>query len=181
MSKVHGGTLPRRLLGLGAIATSLAGWSFFHGDTGLSGVARAADPQPTIFDENWQAPVVRPVTPVYFYQETTPPPEVAPGETPPAEMTPNSEPPPAAAKAEGEGQEEPKDEMWVLPNIFDDGCGRNWFKEHNIRLGGNVAQSMTFNFQSPSDRFNGPVTWTDRSNEYQLNQMWFYLEKATDT
>jgi len=26
-----------------------------------------------------------------------------------------------------------------------------------------------------------PVTWTDRSNEYQLNQAWLYLERATDT
>ncbi|HVW02763.1 MAG TPA: outer membrane beta-barrel protein [Planctomycetaceae bacterium] len=182
MRQVNGGTLPRRLLGVGAIATSLAGWSFFDGDAGMPGVARAAEPQPTVFDQNWQSPVVRPIAPVYFQQGVdAPPPEVAPGETPPAEMTPNSEPPPAAAKAEGEEEEPKEQEMWVLTNIFDDGCGGNWFKEHNIRLGGNVAQSMTFNFQSPSDRFNGPVTWTDRSNEYQLNQLWFYMEKTTDT
>ena len=25
----------------------------------------------------------------------------------------------------------------------------------------------------PGDRFNGPVTWTDRANEYQMNEFWY--------
>ncbi len=49
-----------------------------------------------------------------------------------------------------------------------------------VRLFGNIAQSYTFNFDSPSDRWNGPVTWTDRSNDYQMNQLWLGAEKATD-
>ena len=44
-----------------------------------------------------------------------------------------------------------------------------------------LAQSFTWNTSNPSDRFNGPVTWTDRSNDYQLNQAYIFAEKATDT
>ncbi len=44
-----------------------------------------------------------------------------------------------------------------------------------------MAQSFTWNTSNPADRFNGPVTWTDRSNEYQLNQAYIFAEKATDT
>ena len=44
-----------------------------------------------------------------------------------------------------------------------------------------MAQSYTWNTSNPADRFNGPVTWTDRSNDYQLNQLYLYAEKTTDT
>ena len=44
-----------------------------------------------------------------------------------------------------------------------------------------LAQSYTANPASPHDKYNGPVTWTDRSNEYELNQFWLFAEKATDT
>jgi hypothetical protein len=57
-----------------------------------------------------------------------------------------------------------------------------WLEERNITIAGWVAQNpFTWNPQSPSNRFNGPVTWTDRSNEYQLNQLYWYAERATDT
>ncbi len=51
----------------------------------------------------------------------------------------------------------------------------------NINIAGWFAQSFTWNTTNPSDRFNGPVTWTDRSNDYQVNQAYIYIEKATDT
>ena len=70
---------------------------------------------------------------------------------------------------------------WGLTDVFTDDCGKNHVKDHGWKIGGNLAQSFTWNFQNPTDRYNGPVTWTDRSNEYQLNQFWLYAEKATNT
>ncbi len=54
-------------------------------------------------------------------------------------------------------------------------------KCRNINIAGYVAQSFTGNPQNPSDRFNGPLTWTDRANEYQLNQFLTYTERPTNT
>jgi hypothetical protein len=44
-----------------------------------------------------------------------------------------------------------------------------------------LAQSFTWNPYSPNDRFNGPVTWTDRSNDYQMNELWFGFGRVTKT
>ena len=70
---------------------------------------------------------------------------------------------------------------FTLTDLFTDACGNNHLKDNGWKLGGNLAQSYTMNFNNPSNRFNGPVTWTDRSNDYQLNQFWLFAEKATDT
>ena len=86
---------------------------------------------------------------------------------------------PAAPECGGDGAAAPT--PWGLTDVFDDSCGRNHFKDNGWKLGGNLAQSYTFNFQSPTSRYNGPVTWTDQSNQYQLNQFWLYAEKATST
>lgn len=48
-------------------------------------------------------------------------------------------------------------------------------------FGGSLVQSYTFNPNHPTDGYNGTVTWTDRANEYQLNQAWTYAEIPTDT
>ena len=61
--------------------------------------------------------------------------------------------------------------------LFDNPC----LKCRNINVAGFLAQSYTWNTSNPEDRFNGPVTWTDRANEYQLNQAYLYAEKTTDT
>ena len=47
--------------------------------------------------------------------------------------------------------------------------------------GGWLAQSFTWNPYDPADRFNGPVTPTDRSNEYQMNELYGYIGKAANT
>ncbi len=65
-------------------------------------------------------------------------------------------------------------EQWKL---FDGPC----LKCNNINVAGWLAQSYTWNTDSPPDRFNGPVTWTDRSNDYELNQLYLFAEKTTDT
>lgn len=63
-----------------------------------------------------------------------------------------------------------------IARLFDccclDRCG--------IEIGGWIDQGITWNPDSPANRFNGPVTFNDRSNEYQLNQMWMFVEKAAD-
>jgi hypothetical protein len=47
--------------------------------------------------------------------------------------------------------------------------------------GGWLAQSFTWNPYSPDDRFNGPMTWTDRSNDYQLNELYGYVARTAKT
>jgi hypothetical protein len=47
--------------------------------------------------------------------------------------------------------------------------------------GGWIAQSFTWNPYNPNDRFNGPMTWTDRANEYQLNELYGYIGRAANT
>ncbi|MBV6494878.1 MAG: hypothetical protein LDLANPLL_02915 [Turneriella sp.] len=54
-------------------------------------------------------------------------------------------------------------------------------KEARYKFGGNLVQSYTFNAVHPNDGYNGTMTWTDRANEYQLNQAWSYFEIPTDT
>ncbi len=66
-------------------------------------------------------------------------------------------------------------DQWKLVDQFP--CA----KCKGINIAGWLAQSYTWNTANPADRFNGPVTWTDRANEYQLNQLYLYAEKATDT
>lgn len=57
-----------------------------------------------------------------------------------------------------------------------------WLEARSINIGGWLAQSpFTWNPWHPADRFNGPVTWTDRSNEYQMNQLYWYAERTVDT
>lgn len=105
------------------------------------------------------------------------------GETPP----PPTAPPAAAttqgteAPAEADAEEAPPAGPWGLTDVFTDACGTNCLKDNRWKLGGNLVQSLTFNFSSPRDRFNGPVTSTDRSNDYQMNQFWLYAERATQT
>lgn len=59
-----------------------------------------------------------------------------------------------------------------------DGC---WTQSRGITAGGWIAQSYTWNPYNPTDRFNGPVTWTDRANEWQLNELYMYAGKAANT
>ncbi|MBX3412303.1 MAG: porin [Pirellulales bacterium] len=56
-----------------------------------------------------------------------------------------------------------------------------FFDAHGLSLGGWLDQSFTWNPDNPADRFNGPVTFNDRSNDYMLNQLWLYGEKSADT
>jgi len=59
-----------------------------------------------------------------------------------------------------------------------DGC---WTQSRGITAGGWIAQSYTWNPYRPADGFNGPVTWTDRANEYQMNEFYLFAGKAANT
>jgi len=76
--------------------------------------------------------------------------------------------------ANGNGEEEEKDEgfkLFRLPFLTDRGIDvRGW-----------LDQGFTWNPAEPANRFNGPVTFNDRSNEYQLNQMYLITERVTKT
>lgn len=85
------------------------------------------------------------------------------------------------AAAGGCGATGGSSDPFSLTDLFTDGCGQNHLKDNGWKIGGNIAQSYTMNFNNPSNKWNGPVTWTDRSNEYELNQLWLYGEKVTDT
>ena len=47
----------------------------------------------------------------------------------------------------------------------------------SVALYGWLSQGFTWNPDSPADRFNGPMTFNDRSNEYQMNQLYLVLER----
>ena len=87
----------------------------------------------------------------------------------------------ACGVAGGCGDTEGAPEPWKLTDLFTDECGRNHLTDNDYKIGGSLAQSYTWNWQNPSNGWNGPVTWTDQSNQYQLNQLWMYAEKATNT
>lgn len=53
-------------------------------------------------------------------------------------------------------------------------------KSERMNIGGWIDQGFTGNFQKPSNNFNLPVTFNDRSNEYQMNQLYLYLERSVN-
>jgi hypothetical protein len=65
-------------------------------------------------------------------------------------------------------------DAWSLPQPCFLAC-------RGITLSGWLAQGITWNPDEPVNRFNGPVTFNDRSNEYQLNQLYLYAERQTCT
>jgi hypothetical protein len=50
-----------------------------------------------------------------------------------------------------------------------------------LTFGGWLQTGVTYNAGNPSNGFNGPVTFGDRSAELQLNQLYFFLQKAVAT
>ena len=57
----------------------------------------------------------------------------------------------------------------------------SWLKSRRITIGGWIDQGFTWNSDSPSNKFNGPISFNDRSNEYQLNQLYLFAERVTKT
>jgi hypothetical protein len=64
---------------------------------------------------------------------------------------------------------------WTFASCCEGECDNPW------NVGGWLAQGFTWNPSNPVDRFNGPLTFNDRANEYQLNQAYLVVERcATD-
>lgn len=54
-------------------------------------------------------------------------------------------------------------------------------KNFGLTVGGWLQGGITYNANSPANGFNGPVTFADRASEFQLNQLYLYLQKAVAT
>ncbi len=62
-----------------------------------------------------------------------------------------------------------------------DSCFLGGRRNDGLFVRGWLAQGFTGNPDNPTDGFNGPVTFNDRSNEYQMNQLYLSLGRAVDT
>lgn len=63
---------------------------------------------------------------------------------------------------------------WTLPQP----C---FLQRMGITAGGWLQQGFTANPDRPDNRWNGPLALNDRSNDYEMNQLWFYLNRPTNT
>lgn len=68
----------------------------------------------------------------------------------------------------------PDDEPW---RVFENG----FTCRHQVIVDGWYNGGYTLNPDRPSDRFNGPVTFNDRSNEGQFNQLYLTIQRSVDT
>ena len=68
----------------------------------------------------------------------------------------------------------PAPKPWTIPQPC---C----LQRHGIRIGGWLEQGITFNSVDPGDRSNGPVATNDIDSEYQMNQMWMYIDRPVKT
>lgn len=56
-----------------------------------------------------------------------------------------------------------------------------FMKDWGLTVGGWANAGITYNSVSPENNFNGPVTFGDRSGEFQLNQLNLFLQRAVAT
>ncbi|MEX0678153.1 MAG: porin [Pirellulales bacterium] len=100
-----------------------------------------------------------------------------------------AEPDPEAKPSNGGEEEEPSfgngcgtllnpccclGEQWKL---FDSEC----LTCRDMTIAGFLDHGFSWNPDNPLDRYNGPTTFNNRANEYNLNQAYLYGEKAVDT
>lgn len=52
-----------------------------------------------------------------------------------------------------------------------------WFKAHQLRIGGAISAGVTYNPDDPDDGYNFPVIFNDRSNEFQLNRFRLFIQR----
>lgn len=57
----------------------------------------------------------------------------------------------------------------------------SFLKDNGIVVGGWGNAGITYNAASPKNNFNGPVTFGDRSAEFQLNQLNLFVQRAVAT
>jgi hypothetical protein len=56
-----------------------------------------------------------------------------------------------------------------------------FMKDLGLKFGGWVNAGITYNANDPAGGYNGPVTFGDRASEFQMNQLYFYLQRAVNT
>ncbi|WP_243221141.1 porin [Methylobacter sp. S3L5C] len=56
-----------------------------------------------------------------------------------------------------------------------------FLKNNDITVGGSSNAGITYNANDPSNGFNGPVTFGDRSSEFQMNQLNLFVQRAVAT
>ncbi len=56
-----------------------------------------------------------------------------------------------------------------------------FLKNNGITVGGSSNAGITYNANDPSNGFNGPVTFGDRSSEFQMNQLNLFVQRAVAT
>lgn len=54
-------------------------------------------------------------------------------------------------------------------------------KKTGIEVGGWLSMGVAGNFDDPENNSNGPVTFSDRANEFNVQQLYGYVERAVDT
>jgi hypothetical protein len=85
--------------------------------------------------------------------------------------------PEAASPAAAAPVEAPAEPAGLVEHLFGVGHGQP-LEKYGLKWGGWINGSITYNATDPADRFNGPVTFGDRSGEPQLNQFNLWLQKA---
>ncbi|MEQ1546795.1 porin [Methyloglobulus sp.] len=57
----------------------------------------------------------------------------------------------------------------------------SFMKSNQLKIGGWANAGVTYNATDPGDKFNGPVTFGDRSAEFQLNQLNLFAQRTVAT
>ncbi|UQN10967.1 porin [Methylococcus capsulatus] len=83
------------------------------------------------------------------------------------------------APVSGAGLEQARGVFEMLPDGMNPN-GADWMQSLRLTLGGWIDAGLTHNFDEPGSGYNGPVTFSDRSDEFQPNQVYLYLERAVD-
>lgn len=63
---------------------------------------------------------------------------------------------------------------WTLPQP-------RILQNFGIKVGGWLQQGINTNTTNPTDGFNGPIATNDMAGQYQLNQLWFFFDRPTNT
>ncbi len=72
-------------------------------------------------------------------------------------------------------------QTYCEPGLFDACFGTDCCPGNGFFVDGWLAQGFTVNPDDPANSFNGPLTFNDRANEYQMNQLYVRLGRAVDT
>jgi hypothetical protein len=68
------------------------------------------------------------------------------------------------------GGDPPGPKPWSLPQPY-------VLQRLGFKMGGWLEQGITFNGREPANHFNGPVGLNDLASEYQMNQLWLFLDR----